>query len=125
LLAAYRGQVPFSGSTPGEIVRRKQTKLDTEGVPEPLKGLIDWLSAPALADRPASAEAVVARLNQALQPVSGRGKRQTLPPIEAAGQPRKGRGGVFALLFVLLLGLAGVGAWTAGLFDGLTITDCP
>ena len=116
LLAAYRGQVPFSGSTPGEIVRRKQSKLDTEGVPEPLKGLVDWLAAPAIADRPASAEAVVARLNQALQPVSGRGKRQVLPTVDA-GSTRKGRGGTFALLVVLLLGLAGGGGWYAGILD--------
>jgi serine/threonine protein kinase len=116
LLAAYRGQVPFSGSTPGEIVRRKQSKLDTEGVPEPLKGLVDWLSAPAIADRPASAEAVVARLNQALQPVSGRGKRQSPPPVEVGARTR-GRGGTFALLLVLLLGLVGGGAWYSGLVD--------
>ncbi len=116
LLAAFRGQVPFSGSTPGEIVRRKQSKLDTEGVPEPLKGLVDWLSAPALSDRPVSAEAVVSRLNQALQPVSGRGKRQTLPPVDT-GTKTKGRGGTFALLAVLLLSLIGGGSWYAGLLD--------
>jgi eukaryotic-like serine/threonine-protein kinase len=116
LLAAYRGQVPFGGSTPGEIVRRKQSKLDTEGVPEPLKGLVDWLSAPALTDRPASAEAVVTRLNQALQPVSGRGQRQTLPPVETAPKA-KGRGGSVLLLLALLLGLGGAGAWYAGLLD--------
>ncbi len=115
LLAAYRGQVPFSGSTPGEIVRRKQSKLDTEGVPEPLKGLVDWLAAPAIADRPTSAEAVVARLSQLLQPVSARGKRQA--PV-AEGQIRKGgRGGMLVLLLALLLGLVGGGGWYAGLLD--------
>ena len=114
LLASFRGQVPFGGSTPGEIVRRKQNRLDTEGVPEPLKGLIDWLSTPALADRAPSAEAVVARLNQSLKPVSTRGGRQA-PPVD--GQARKGRGGTLALLFVLLLGLGGGGAWYAGLLD--------
>jgi eukaryotic-like serine/threonine-protein kinase len=114
LLAAFRGQVPFSGSTPGEIVRRKQTKLDTEGVPEPLKGLVDWLTAPALADRAPSAEAVVARLAQALKPVSARGGRAVPPPTDEKG---KSRGGALALLFVLLLGLVGGGAWYAGLLD--------
>jgi serine/threonine protein kinase len=115
LLAAFRGQVPFSGSTPGEIVRRKQNRLDTEGVPEPLKGLIEWLTAPALADRAPSAEAVVARLSEALKPVSKRGGRAAPPP---GGQvQRKGRGGTLALLFVLLLGLAGGGSWYAGLLD--------
>jgi eukaryotic-like serine/threonine-protein kinase len=125
LLAAFRGQVPFGGSTPGEIVRRKQVKLDTEGVPEPLKGLIDWLSAPALAERPASAEAVVARLTQALQPVSGRGKRQPATPPAGTATRSRGGGGTMALLFVLLLGLAGAGAWTAGLFDDLTEPELP
>lgn len=114
LLAAFRGQVPFSGATPGEIVRRKQTKLDTEGVPDPLKGLIDWLAAPALADRAPSAEAVVSRLAQALKPVSTRGGRTAPPPT---GEHRKGRGGTLALLLVLLLGLVGGGAWYAGLLD--------
>ncbi len=35
LLAAFRGQVPFGGSTPVEIIRRKQTKLDTEACLNP------------------------------------------------------------------------------------------
>ncbi len=122
LLAAYRGQVPFGGSTPGEIVRRKQTKLDTEGVPEPLKGLIDWLTAPALAERAPSAEAVVDRLAQALKPVSTRGGRQASPP---GGAARKGRGGMLALLVVLLVGLMGGGAWYSGLLGGLTTPPLP
>jgi len=114
LLAAFRGQVPFGGSTPGEIVRRKQNRLDTEGVPEPLKGLVDWLTAPALAERAPSAEAVVDRLNKSLKPASTRGGRAA-PPV--GGEPRKGRGGTLALLFVLLLGLVGGGGWYAGLLD--------
>ena len=114
LLAAYRGQVPFGGSTPGEIVRRKQSRLDTEGVPEPLKGLVDWLTAPALADRAPSAEAVVDRLNKSLKPASTRGTRAA-PPV--GDETRKGRGGTLALLFVLLLGLVGGGARYSGLVD--------
>ncbi|TAG29121.1 MAG: serine/threonine protein kinase, partial [Rhodobacterales bacterium] len=51
LLAAWKGQVPFAGMTPGEMIRRKQERLETGGVPEPLKGLIDWLTEPALAQR--------------------------------------------------------------------------
>lgn len=114
LLAAFRGQVPFAGSTPGEIVRRKQSRLDTEGVPEPLKGLVDWLTAPPLAERAPSAEAVVDRLNKSLKPASTRGGRAA-PPV--GGETRKGRGGTLALLFLLLLGLVGGGGWYAGLLD--------
>ncbi|MDP3195616.1 serine/threonine-protein kinase [Tabrizicola sp.] len=122
LLAAYRGQVPFGGATPGEIVRRKQTKLDTEGVPDPLKGLIDWLAAPALADRAPSAEAVVDRLAKALKPVSARGGRQASGSGSAV---RKGRGGTLAVLVALLLGLMVGGAWYAGLLGGLTTPPPP
>ena len=114
LLAAFRGQVPFGGATPGEIVRRKQNRLDTEGVPEPLKGLVDWLTATALAERAPSAEAVVDRLNKSLKPASTRGSRAAPP---AGGETRKGRGGTLALLFMLLLGLVGGGGWYAGLLD--------
>lgn len=113
LLAAFRGQVPFGGTTPGEMIRRKQKALDTEGVPEPLKGLIDWLTTPALAERAPSAEAVVDRLNRALKPASTKGRRAPPEP----GEARKGRGGTLVLLLVLLLGLGGGGAWYTGMLD--------
>ncbi|HEX9859482.1 MAG TPA: serine/threonine-protein kinase, partial [Paracoccaceae bacterium] len=74
LLAAFRGQVPFAGATPGEMIRRKQSPLDTTGVPDPLKSLINWLAAPDLAERAPSAAAVVAQLSQNLKPASARGR---------------------------------------------------
>ena len=79
LLAAWKGQVPFAGMTPGEMIRRKQERLDTAGVPEPLKGLIDWLSDPALPQRAPSAAAVVEQVGKALKgPAVDRGR--TAPP---------------------------------------------
>ncbi len=45
LLATFRGRVPDVGGSPGEVVRRKEQPLDTAGVPEPLKALIDDLDA--------------------------------------------------------------------------------
>ncbi|TCO70536.1 serine/threonine protein kinase [Rhodovulum euryhalinum] len=110
LLAAWRGEVPFLGNTPGEIVRRKQQRLDTEGVPEPLKGLIDALTAPELADRPADAAAVVARIEAALKPRTG--------VTETAPSGRRGRRGAWLALPALAV-VAGVAAWMLGLFDGL------
>jgi len=64
LLATFRGEIPFQGAMPGEIVRRKSTPLDTSGVPEPLKGTIDWLTAPNPDDRPQNAEQLVSRLDK-------------------------------------------------------------
>lgn len=113
LLAAFRGQVPFGGATPGEMIRRKQEPLDVTGVPEPLKGLIGWLSAPSLAERAPSAAAVVAKLNQTLKQESTRGR----PAAAATGTGRKpGSGGMWVLLPLLLLALAGGGAYVGGLF---------
>ncbi len=123
LLASYRGQIPFSGSTPGEIVRRKQAKLDTEGVPEPLKGLIDWLTAPALSDRPARAEDIIERLSQGLKPVTDRGRRST-PPASGKSQAPHRSGLGWLLLPVALIG-AGAGAYFTGLLDEILPPKLP
>jgi eukaryotic-like serine/threonine-protein kinase len=121
LLAAFRGQVPFSGATPGEMIRRKQAPLDVTGVPEPLKGLISWLSAPSLPERAPSAAAVVAKLHQSLKPESTRGR-----PVVAAS-PRAAKPGSAGkwLLLPLLLALAGGGAYFGGVFDGLFVQPLP
>lgn len=122
LLAAWKGQVPFAGMTPGEMIRRKQERLDTAGVPEPLKGLIDWLTEPQLAHRAPSAAAVVEQVGRALKgPAPDRSR--TAPPTRApttrgAAAPRRSGGGFLVLVLVVLLAAAGGGAWFAGLLDG-------
>lgn len=73
LLAAYRGETPFLGTTPGEIVRRKQGRLDTDGVPERLRRLVEKLSDPDLAARPANATATVALIEDILDEKKGCG----------------------------------------------------
>jgi hypothetical protein len=105
LLAAFRGRLPFAGATPGEIVRRKQRPLETDGVPEPLKGLIEWLSAPEPAARPADAGAVLARLDGLLVP-----KHRKEP------QPVRRRGRALWLALPVIAVAAVGGAWYAGLF---------
>jgi eukaryotic-like serine/threonine-protein kinase len=111
LLAGFRGQIPFAGATPGEMIRRKQGPLDTLGVPEPLKAFIEWLAAPRLADRAPSAEAVVTRLDALLKP-QGRDRKDK-------GGDRQRRPLVPALMAVLLVAVLGAGAWMGGLFDRL------
>lgn len=46
LLSTFRGKPPKPGDNPMEVIRRKALPLDTEGVPEPLKTLIDRMSHP-------------------------------------------------------------------------------
>lgn len=98
LLAAFRGEAPFAGATPGEIVRRKGRPLDTEGVPEPLRGLIDRLAAPEAERRPASAAAVVEELDRLLRPQAEPDRRRRVWP---------------ALVALLLLAVLAVGGWIA------------
>ncbi|MEZ5796350.1 MAG: serine/threonine-protein kinase [Paracoccaceae bacterium] len=124
LLAAWKGQVPFAGMTPGEMIRRKQERLDTAGVPEPLKGLIDWLADPALAHRAPSAAAVVEQVGRALKgPAPDRGR--SVPPTRVETRrgdrvERRGGGGGFLIVVLLLVLAAGAGgAWFAGLLDPL------
>ncbi len=133
LLAAFRGEVPFPGATPGEIVRRKQQRIDTSGVPEPLKGMVDWMTDPDPAGRPQSAEDLVERLDEALRPATGRSKaRGKAAPTTRGGtrgrsapSPTSGRGWKWAAALVLLLGGGAGAAWYAGLFDPILVEPLP
>ncbi|MEW9921683.1 serine/threonine-protein kinase [Marimonas sp. MJW-29] len=51
LLANFRGKPPDAGANPMEVVQKKKERLDTSGVPEPLKSLIDRMTAPDPEDR--------------------------------------------------------------------------
>lgn len=116
LLAAYRGEIPFPGATPGEIVRRKQVPLDTSDVPEPLKGLIDWMSAPEINDRPASAQTLLDKIGQDLKPAKHQSRH-------AAARKRKettggGAGRKLRKLFaVLAVASAVAGLYFSGLLN--------
>ncbi|WP_299767776.1 serine/threonine-protein kinase [uncultured Tateyamaria sp.] len=108
LLAAFRGETPFASAAVGEIIRRKQSALDTTGVPDRLKGFIDRLTAPDPNSRPASAAEVLRDVDMAIAP-SGR-------PTEQKEKPRKKQ--AFVPVFAMLgLVAVGGGLWLAGVFD--------
>jgi hypothetical protein len=133
LLAAWKGQVPFAGMTPGEMIRRKQEPLETAGVPEPLKGLVEWLSQPSLQRRAPSAASVVEQVGKVLKgPAPDRGRTtpvssQTDTNWNARPDTarRKSRGGLLAFLLVGLLGAAGGGAWYGGYLDQFMTAPLP
>lgn len=150
LLAAFRGRQPDVGANPMEVVTRKGQPLDTEGVPDPLKSLIDRLSAPdpaarfqsarevleflRLADVHAPAERTVilprARTVPPVPQVSATttpprreqtAPRAPVPPLVSPPQPpSKGKGGLVAVVLVAALAAVGAGAWFSGALDGLT-----
>lgn len=122
LLAAWRGEVPFGGATPGEMVRRKREPLDTGGVPEPLKGLIERLSDPDPAKRPASAPEALALFEAALRMGPGKGGGRK----GAAGGGRADRRlDLLAILGALVIVAAAGALWATGRLDGLFAPSLP
>jgi hypothetical protein len=155
LLATYRGKRPDAGSNPMEVVKKKQLPLDTEGLPEPLKTLIDKLSQPDPADRFQTAEEVVRAIDAAYH---AEGDRTVIAPRAAGAQPsaltpttvlprstetprpppyqstpaavapvpvKRGKGGLLAGLLVVLLAAGGGGAWFSGLLDKPAVASLP
>jgi eukaryotic-like serine/threonine-protein kinase len=111
LLAAWRGEVPFAGATPGEMVRLKTRPLDVADLPAGLRALIASLTEPDPARRPASARELLDRIEPALR--SGPAPRERGRPAAAR------RGGVARALLLgfLLIALAGGGLWAAARVD--------
>ena len=64
MLANFRGKSPDVGANPMEVVQKKNDPLDTSGVPEPLKSLLDRMTAPKPEDRFQSMGEVLAYLAQ-------------------------------------------------------------
>ena len=151
LLANYRGAPPDVGRNPMEVVERKGKPLDTEGVPEPLKTLIDRMTRPQPDERMQSAAEVLDFLDAAepkpnatpapeideeatvITPVS-RPRPEPEPEPEKSAAPRpasppqapaKSRGGLFAIVAVVLIAAAGAGAYVSGALDGLTGPTLP
>ncbi len=111
LLATYRGEVPRVGTSPGQVVRIKQQPLDTNGVPEPLRKVVDWLCAPQISERPRDAAELVHYLDEIVMPKADK--------AEAAKKPHKRRR-LWPWLF-LLIGGAGAGGWVSGVLPPIVM----
>ncbi|MDK3074800.1 protein kinase [Sedimentitalea sp. JM2-8] len=145
LLANFRGAPPDVGKNPMEVVRKKGEPLDTEDVPEPLKSLIDRMTAPVPDDRFQTAAEVLAFLSKPTDAAPDIDPDATLivpPPRKPEARPDIGpeptpskppaapapvapptdtvgrsRGGMVAALIGLVVVLGGVGGYFTGAFD--------
>jgi serine/threonine-protein kinase len=131
LLAAFRGATPEVGSNPMEVVRRKTEPLDTSGVPEPLKSLIDHMTAPDPENRLQSAEAVLQALSDDSDSAEDLSDKTVIAPAVAvptstpplanakpeAKPEKRGNGGIIALVLVIFLAIGAGGAYFGGLLD--------
>lgn len=123
LLANFRGKPPDVGRNPMEVVQRKGEPLDTSGVPDPLKTLIDRMTAPDPKDRFQTASEVLRYLDNSGEPDATiivpksrqSAEAQTVPPPS----PKKSRTGIYAGVAVVLLAAAGAGGYVSGAFDPL------
>ncbi|MEM7319032.1 MAG: protein kinase, partial [Pseudomonadota bacterium] len=155
LLANFRGKSPDIGRNPMEVVENKKKPLDTAGVPEPLKSVLDKMTAPDPKDRFQSASEVLQTLSgsarSAPAPVAPAedlddatvivpksSKASEPDPAAKADKPvarskaktpkkteQKSRGGLFAVLAIVLIAAGGGGAYFSGALDSLTAPSYP
>lgn len=142
VLATFRGQKPDMGRNPMEVVQKKALPLDTTGVPEPLKSLLDRMANPipekrfqttdellaamepgledrtVLMPRPAAAAAIPPPKAQPVSPATSKTaapRPNPLPPEKK----RSGSGALVAVAVLALMGGGGAAAWFTGIADPL------
>lgn len=141
LLATFRGKAPLAGSNPMEVVTRKAQPLDTSGVPEPLKTLIDQMTHPDRTKRLPNAAAVLAAIHHTPLTDSADETERTVfaprqtavpppplpapnpppskpatPELDATPKPKAARGGVVAASALAFVAILTIGAYFSGLF---------
>ena len=137
LLATYNGRPPNVGANPMEVVQRKALPLDTSGVPEPLKSLIDKMTHPDRDLRLQTAKDVLAEIDHptasavdaaTMDAGDGMAERTVIAPRPATAnasarvaaptaRKSRGHGGKIGLLALLAACIAGAGLYFAGVFN--------
>ncbi|MEP4037864.1 serine/threonine-protein kinase [Pseudophaeobacter sp.] len=142
LLANFRGASPSLGANPMEVVENKQKPLDTDGLPAPFKQLIERMCDPDPNSRLGSAADVLAFLDRvesdpeaATAPIPEQSSDEATIIVPNAAAPAKAtstrksesaqaeiprsKAPLLALIAILVLGMAGAGAFFSGLLDPL------
>ncbi|WP_299729374.1 serine/threonine-protein kinase [uncultured Tateyamaria sp.] len=148
LLSTFRGKRPNIGSNLMNVVNIKSLPLDTEGVPEPLKTLIDRMTRPDRDHRLQAAQEVLDEIDgrnpapeatdddrtvvmprskrdePALSEVATIVEPQSPAPTPTPAppddpEPRKSRGPMMLVLAVLVVTATGLVAYFSGAIDGL------
>ncbi|MEM6304082.1 MAG: protein kinase [Pseudomonadota bacterium] len=143
LLATFRGEKPDAGANPMEVVNNKANPLDTTGVPEPMRGLIDAMTQPDREKRLQTAQAVLDQIDGVGQglatppgldeatvivpipeqpapaPLPKSAQKPASPPPAAKTPAPKANGARNAALAAVVLAAVAGGGFGLGLFDGL------
>ncbi|MQQ10119.1 protein kinase [Epibacterium sp. SM1979] len=128
ILANFRGAAPKLGNNPMEVVENKKNPLDTDGLPEPLKTLINRMCDPDPAKRFQSAAEVVRFIDNPVADAAPEPEAEEatiiVPPSkptpkpEATQEPKPKSRLPLVLAAVVLVG-GGVGAYVSGTLDGV------
>ncbi len=152
LLANFRGQKADAGRNLLEVVENKKEPLNTQDVPEPLKSILDKMTAPNPDDRYQSAgdvlRALAAARNGSAAPqddlddatvIAPRAAPAAAPSVAPVTQPdpkpkatpakaepaKSSRGGVVAAVGALAVVGIGAGGYFGGLFDSFLAPQYP
>lgn len=125
LLATFRGTPPDVGNNPMMVIETKSKPLDTDGVPEPLKSLIDKMTDPSPDGRLQTADDVLDEIEpQFLQTVVPSRPTSVTPRVNtektkvvAAKESSSKRGGLLAIILLGAIGGGGYGAYVSGMFN--------
>ncbi len=139
LLATFRGKSPNVGNNPMEVVERKGQPLDTDGLPEPLKTLIDNMTVPDRTKRLSTAKALLDALRDpsALNAVEDDDSDRTIivplpssvksdPTPSASAKPtppppaKKSGGAILPVVGGVAVLAVGAGMYFSGAIDSLT-----
>lgn len=132
LLSTFRGKAPDMGNNPMDVVNIKGNPLNTEGVPEPLKALIDKMTDPDPSARFQSAEELLLEIDPDFEKTivykpSKNNQASKNPEKQSSTKTpsKKKLGALIPVILILVLISGGGISYLSGLFDSLFKPNYP
>ena len=132
LLSTFRGKAPDMGNNPMDVVNIKGKPLNTEGVPEPLKALIDKMTNPDPSARFQSAEELLLEIDPDFEktivykPSKNMQVNKTSEEKKSTNKaPKKKSGVLIPILLVLVLISGGGISYFSGFLDNFLKPNYP
>ena len=132
LLSTFRGKAPDMGNNPMDVVNIKGKPLDTDGVPQPLKALIDKMTDPDPSARFQSAEELLLEIDPDFEKTivykpSKNNQASKNPEKQSSTKTpsKKKLGALIPVILILVLISGGGISYLSGLFDSFLKPNYP